>query len=251
MFIWLGSGRARRNGVDPKGRLLDEAARARLPVPRGAIILDAFYRFACQEELVVARDERLEIPNPLLFSNTLYHGARLPRLNHRVIIRSAFSIENSSRKDAKNTKTRHLEVARLYHDLAQAQIVDPNDLTEFALAFGRVWSAAPLDGTWRRDTLVMEMIQSDTSISGTAVTSENAETDWGCYNTEEPDHAVLQLPKLSGWQRPDNVFPPFARRLQQLLRGIRRTFGRGNWTIKWVDDGEICWLVTAFPAEES
>jgi hypothetical protein len=222
-----------------------------LPVPSGAVILDAFYRFACQEGLAVVQDGRLEIPDPLLFSNTLYYGARLPRLNHPVIIRSTFSTENSSRKDAKNTKSCHLEDALLYHDLAPAQIVDPNDLTEFALAFGRVWSAAPLDDTWRRDTLVMEMVQTDTNPNGTAVTSESTKTDWVSYNTEETNDAVLQLPKLSGWQRPDNAFPPFARRLQQLLRGVRRTFGRDNWTIEWVDDGEICWLVTAYPVEES
>jgi hypothetical protein len=32
-------------------------------------------------------------------------------------------------------------------------------------------------------------------------------------------------------------------RLQQLLRGVRRTFGQGNWQIDWLDDGRICWLI--------
>ncbi|MCZ7668469.1 MAG: hypothetical protein M5U34_15385 [Chloroflexi bacterium] len=37
--------------------------------------------------------------------------------------------------------------------------------------------------------------------------------------------------------------PPYAQRLQKLLRGIRRTFGQGSWQVDWLDDGEICWVV--------
>jgi hypothetical protein len=273
MFVWLGSGRARRNGVGLKGRLLDEAARARLPVPGGAIVLDAFYRFACREGLVVERDGRPEIPDPPYLSNTLYYGMRLPRFNRPVIIRPAFSqatpqadvvrpkkqSTNAMLNGKKHPSDTHrpanflssLEVALPAHDrgLTAVQIVDPNDPTEFALAFGRVWSTVPLDGNWRRDTLIMDMIQANTLATGTAVTDDIWETDRLSYHGEEAADVVVQLPKLSGWQRPGNTLPSFARRLQQLLRGVRRTFGRGGWTIDWVGDGEICWLVTIYPTD--
>jgi hypothetical protein len=32
-----------------------------------------------------------------------------------------------------------------------------------------------------------------------------------------------------------------------LLGGVRRTFGRGDWSIKWADDGRICWLLEVTP----
>jgi hypothetical protein len=236
MFVWLGSGRAGRNGVGPKGRLLDEAARARLPVPDGAVVLDAFYRLACDKALVVVEDGRLEIPDPPYLSNTLYHGVRLPRFNRPVIIRPAFSSESNHHQDTKAQRRKN----------AIAQTVDANDPTAFALALGRVWSAAAaLDDTWRRDTLVMEMIQSETS--GTAVTSDSQATDRVYHPTMTATDEALHLPQISGWQRPDDTLPPYARRLQQLLRGVRRTFGRGAWNLEWADDGEICRLITVYP----
>ena len=57
--------------------------------------------------------------------------------------------------------------------------------------------------------------------------------------------SLSTLPRLTGWQTPDPDLPPFARRVQMLLRGARRTFGPGMWQIEWIDDGQICYLVTA------
>jgi hypothetical protein len=51
------------------------------------------------------------------------------------------------------------------------------------------------------------------------------------------------LPLLGWGKRPLASLPPFARRLQQLLRGVRRALGDGNWEITWLDDGRDCWLV--------
>jgi hypothetical protein len=238
MFAWLGSGRTRRNKVGLKGRLLDEAARARLPVPDGAVLLDAFYHLACREGLVLIQNGRLEIPDPPYLSNTLYHGARLPRFNRPVVIRPAFS------------KVDAPEIIAAFPDfeqqLSNVQIMDAKEPTALALALGRVWSAAiPLDETWRRDTLIMQMIKAD--IEGTAVTGDDNETDAVYHAPLTATGDALYLPQISGWQRPDDALSPYARRLQQLLRGVRRTFGRGSWRVDWADDGEICWLIKVFP----
>ena len=66
---------------------------------------------------------------------------------------------------------------------------------------------------------------------------------------------TLLLPQLQAGEWPTST-EPFARRLQLLLRGVRRTFGpgnsatdwRGDWDIEWADDGEVCWLVQIRPA---
>ena len=55
--------------------------------------------------------------------------------------------------------------------------------------------------------------------------------------------SALSLARLHPRQAADDSLPPFARRLQMLLRGIGRTLGPGDRIIHWADDGAICWLV--------
>jgi hypothetical protein len=188
--------------------------------------------------LVLVQNGRLEIPDPLYLSNTLYYGAHLPRFNRPVIIRPAFS-----KVDAPEIVA---SLPNSEQQLSTVQIVDANEPTAFALALGRVWSAAlPLDETWRRDTLIMHMIKSD--VEGTAVTGDDNKIDPVYHSPLTTTGDALYLPQISGWQRPDAALPPYARRLQQLLRGVRRTFGRGSWRVDWADDGEICWLTKVYP----
>lgn len=241
MFAWLGSGRTRRNGVGQIGRLLDEAARARLPVPNGAVILDTFYRFVEQEGMVVIENGRPALADPQRLSDTLYQGVRLPRFDRPVIVRPIYS--HATIKEAMLPTPEESFIA--------IPLTDANNPQQLAVALGRSWSAAnPLDSTWRRDTLIMEMIEVDRH--GTAVSSHNSETDTIFYPSPTAQQA-LDIPKLGGWQRPDERFAPYLRRLQQLLRGVRRTFGQGEWVIEWADDGEICWLMSICPnpVEES
>lgn len=235
MFAWLGSGRAKRNGVAPAGCLLDEATRAHLPVPNGAVILDLFYRLAQQEGWVTLQNGRLIFPAPQRLSDALYQSIRFPRFDRPVLIRPVHSQATAQTTALPTPEESFIAVP----------LTDANDPQQLAAALGRSWSAAdPLETTWRRDTLIMEMIQ--VAEHGTAVTSDNSETDTVYYPSPTAQQA-LDIPKLSGWQRPNERFAPHLRRLQQLLRGIRRTFGRGAWAIEWADDGEICWLMTIYP----
>ena len=60
---------------------------------------------------------------------------------------------------------------------------------------------------------------------------------------DEDDHS-FHPQKLKGFiPQVDQSLPIYVQRLQYLLSGIRRTLGKGDWTIEWIDDGEICWLV--------
>ncbi len=220
LFIWLGSGRARRRQVGAPASLLDRAAHAGLPVPPGAVVLDEFYRCAIELGLATESGGRVAIPDPELWSNTLHLSAHLPRFRRPVAI---YPITVS-------------DPAPVAHGLAF------DDAHAAARAFATAWSG----GTGRRDTLIVETIAATTTGRATTTAGDGAPDDRVTL-----DRATsFALPQLRGWRSPNKDQPPYARRLQQLLRGVRRTFGPGVWRIDWADDGRICWLVLAAAVDE-
>ncbi len=217
-FAWLGSKRAKKNGVAEKGWRLDMAARAGLPVPEGGILLDNFYWLAVQEEVVQMVDGRPHIPSPPALYNLLYTAVRFPQLDKPCIIRPLFGTA---------VPPQH-----------QINMSDPATL---AAAFDALWQAAP-DEESRHDLLVQEMV--DIQVEGTAVTATHHPTDAITFGDQS-----LTLPQLTGWRRPNLALPDHLRRLQQLLRGVRRTFGAGEWRVQWMDDGRVCWLLEVITHE--
>ena len=121
--------------------------------------------------------------------------------------------------------------------LSKAEAVDFNDPTQLSKSLCEVWSSVSNSGG-RRDLLIMEMVDDQTS--GVALTGSSDEMDEALVKGEAPP---LHLPQLRAWRRPDPDLPAYGQRLQQLLRGLRRTFGKGDWGIDWMDDGRICWLL--------
>jgi hypothetical protein len=114
-------------------------------------------------------------------------------------------------------------------------INEPGALTE---SLSAIWSRAIAE-SGRRDVLIMEFILGQRE--GTAKSlAESAVDEHLFWEEGQPIHP---LPKLGPWQRPSTDAPPYIQRLQQLLRGVRRTFGRADWRVEWVDDGRICWLL--------
>lgn len=216
MFIWLGSGRARRRRVGAPALWLDRAANAGLPVPPGAIVLDEFRRCAIDLGLATESGGRVLIPDAELWHNTLLDSAHLPRFRRPVCV---FPIPAD---DA-------AEPAPIAH------AVDFGDAHAAARAVAAAWSST---AAGRRDTLIIETIAAAATGTATTTTGNDAPDD---IVTRDGD--TFSLPQLRGWRGPDKARPPYARRLQQLLRGARRTLGPGAWRIHWADDGHICWLV--------
>lgn len=226
-FVWLGSGRSRKWGVADKGRLLDMAARAGLPVPPGAILLDEFVHWVVAEGVAIITEDNdgsihFSVPDPGWLAETFYNGIRFPRLDKRAAIRAAFSTMEAAPALSLNV------------DLG-----DPAQLTD---ALCQVWSAA-LPGTKRRDVLIMEMTLVTTA--GTALTGPDGRDDEVNVTAGTAVSPPTRLPQLRTWQRPQADLPGYAQRLQQLLRGARRTLGKGDWEIEWGDDGRVCWLLQA------
>lgn len=219
MFVWLGSGRARKRHVAEPGVCLDQAARAGLPVPAGAIVLDEFYHFSLDKELIQPAATRLIIPDAELWHNTLLYSVRLPRFDRPVFVRALSLTAGGVSVDSNHP-------------------IDFNDAKGAAAAFEAVWSWRPTS-PGRRDVLIIEAVPA--ALTGAATTDSAAGVDWITGNNSPPNEPQA-LPQLSGRRGPGADTPPAMRRLQQLLRGARRTLGPGRWRIEWADDGRICWL---------
>ncbi len=221
LFIWLGSGRAKRRRVGEKGRYLDQAAKAGLPVPTGAILTDEMLRVFLEKQVIERQGDRIIAADPTLMHNTLFYSVRLPRFDQPVAIRPAFSAGRSPFPGRLN--------------------VDMDDPVAVAAALSAYWTAADQIIDARADLLVMEMIAPEAI--GTAVTRPNETHDETKVRIGSDEERARTLLRLGLWQSPTTGEPPYIRRLQMLLRGVRRTFGKGEWAIDWADDGRICYLL--------
>ena len=248
--INLGSGAAGRRGVGNKGKLLDQAARAGLPVPRGVIVLDTVADLAVLHGVAEQAGGRLHIVEPSKLVSLL----QLPHLSSPIAVRSAFKAEDTA-------------IASLAGYFRTVLNVDLSDAGALARAIETVWASArtpdPTDtGSFipdqpriRRDIMIMEMVNAERS--GVAFSEREYEDDLVNYTSGTAEDLLggneagesLSLPKLRGWEKtaqPRNL-PPWAARLQALLRDIRRWLGARDWDIEWADDGKICWLVQLRP----
>lgn len=229
-FLWLGANRARKWPVGDKARLLDKAASAGLPVPPGGILLDELFALLINEGVVTEREGVVTAVSDSWLAETLYEGVHFPRLTVPVIIRAAFSLAGAP---------------QLADPLfAPQRAVQPTDPAQLAQALCRVWSSARGPASLRRDVLLTEMV--GVEMPGTAVTGGHAPDHVTCHPPGTAPTA-LELPWPGRFARPDSSLPPYARRLQLLLRGARRTFGAGSWQVDWLDDGRICWLIQIYP----
>lgn len=240
-FVWLGSGRAKKRDVGSKGRLLDEAAKARLPVPNGGILLQEFYDLLLAEGVVEQIADRVLIPDAQWLYEVLLRDLRFPHLRGPVAVRSAFSAE-----DGKEESLAGYFTTRLW--------VDFDDPAALVKALREVWSSGLGHGrSFRRDVLIMQMVPAQ--VAGVAFSETAYEDDLVNFAAGTADALVaggvpgesLSIPRLKGAEGPTPDLPPFAQRLQRLLRGVRRTFGAREWDIEWADDGEVCWLVQVRP----
>jgi len=233
-FVWLGSGRARKVHVAPEGQLLDRLAKAGLPVAPGAILLDEFYRVCLEKKLAEVVDDRVIIPDAERLHATLFRSVRLPRFGRPVVV----SLVTPDSGDASTS----IESPRRY-------VIDADQPDELAHALATAWNAAAGWGDSRRDLLLVEEVAAQHS--GHACTGDRRAADRITYHDGgDVAQTSLPLPQLTGWQRPDETLPPHDRRLQMLLRGVRRALGRGEWAIEWADDGRICRVVRIAPVRD-
>jgi rifampicin phosphotransferase len=238
VYIKLGSGRAEKQFAGNKGRLLDQAAQTGLNVPRGVLVLDTAWDQAILRGLMTITEGRVRIPD----ARKLITFLDLPKFERPLAIRSAFSKED----------TAEASLAGYFESVLR---VPADDSTAQAEAIKQVLeSAERYEGRFRRDMLIMEMV--DAKHAGVAFTEREHEDDLINYTEGTAEHLVsseeagdsFPLAKLHGTETnlkdTDHLWQ---RRLQNMLKGVRRWLGNKNWDIEWADDGERCYLVQLRP----
>lgn len=246
----LGSGAAAKLRVGSKAALLDQAARAGLAVPKGVILRDTVADLAVLHGAVVQTESGLRIIDPAKLMELL----QLPDFEGEVAVRSAFSAEDTE--------------SRSFAGYFRTELnIDAGNPVTFSDALEKVWASAraphltktaefaseqePL----RRDVLVMRMVNAERA--GAAFSEREFEDDLVNHTHGTAERLLageiagesITLPKLRGWEKsalPAGL-PPWAVRLQRLLRDIRRWLGNQDWDVEWADDGKVCWLVQLRP----
>lgn len=155
-----------------------------------------------------------------------------PALRGPVAVRSAFSAEDGAGES----------LAGWFLSLLW---VEPEDVPAAVEQVRE--SAARREGKFRRDVLVLEMVNARTA--GVAFLESDFQDDLVNWTTGTAEGLVsgevrgqrLLLPRLLGGEHA--AADGFEPRLQRMLRDVRRVFGDGNWDVEWADDGAVCWLV--------
>ena len=232
----LGSGRIRDTSIGGKAGLLDRAAEAGLPVPQGVVLPEETLVDLQQSGRISFAGDTVEVSD----ETQLLASLALPAFAGPVAIRSAFSAEDGASRSLAGHFESCLNVAT-------------HDPSAVATALTEVWNSAgrhsPLP---RRDVLVMQMV--DAQHAGVAFTERNFEDDRVEFVSGTADALVsgalpgssLELAKLRTLER-SHAEPGWPRRLQRLLRSIRREFGEHDWDIEWADDGTRAWLIQIRP----
>lgn len=265
-FAWLGSKRATKQGAGDKAGLLDMGRRLGLPVYAGVVLLHRVYDLLLEAGVIVAENGRCDrlddqsnagrilCPDPDWLWQALRDEVRLPPLDEPMIVRAAFTDGDG----------------QPFGPISPVRDVDFSQPQAVAAALCRLWTAvADQPDTFRRDLIIQEQIpiqhegiafsdsayqddrysvvssQSSVVSSQSSIVRSQSSVVSGQYSVDDD-----LLPQLRSGERADENLPGFVRRLQMLLRGVRRTFGRGAWRIEWADDGKICWLLQINPVSD-
>ncbi|MEM7116231.1 MAG: PEP/pyruvate-binding domain-containing protein [Chloroflexota bacterium] len=227
-------------GVGNKARLISQALNAGLPVPAGNVVLEEAWGQLQTANLVKVTGEDVQIADAAQMLDAL----ALPKYKSRVAVRSAFAAEDGDDSALAGYFNTHLHIS-------------PDSAQQFAEALADVWQSGTKyeqASEFRRDILVMEMV--DAKYAGVAFTEAAYEDDLVNYTQGTAEKLVggqeagesVTLPKLRAWERP-TPDAAFLRRLQNLLRDVRRLFKQAgsDWDIEWADDGQVCWLLQVRP----
>ena len=220
-FVRLGSRNStfRKLKADENCILLNHAVKSKLPVPNAILLPDEAWQRMIEAGIVEVVGDDVTIHS----ADEFLHTFALSNPRKDMLIRAAFSA---------NPPITAASLTEL--TAADNLIIPPNDKIALINALVTIWQSASPNTL--RHILVMEAVTAQTS--GTATTQAANEQDKVIFGNQQ-----MMMRKLGRWQSAD--FPPsWQRRLQKLLRGIRRSFilEGTDWQIKWVDDGKMCWL---------
>ncbi len=219
LLVPLGSGLASAAGAGPRADLLDRCARAGLPVPAGAVLLDDARRWGELDDADLA-------------------GPTNP--SQLVTVRSAFAppgevasrtIPSLPAGDGPGI----VAVVRSIWAAGAAAGVARADVILFAHVPG-VQAGAAVTGPDRDDVVSWHEVTPEARQAG----GDREVGRWAARPLrarDRPHRATDRVP-----------LPPWGMRLVRLLRDVREVVGVDRWDVEWVDDGWRCWLVGLQPA---
>ncbi len=219
MLTRLGEGRLALEGVGPKAALLDRARAARIAVPPGLLLPHGV------EPHGIVPAVRAELAGwPV----------------RRIAVRSAFPTEDGAR----------FANAGRFRTVLDVPMGDPEAIEAAVAEVRRSGEEAHAE---RLDVLLLAMVPA--LHAGVAFTERAYEDDLVNVVEGLADRLVagevpgdrLELPKLRLGERTSRDIAPWARRLQKLLRRVRRVFGDADLDVEWADDGRTCWLLQVRP----
>jgi rifampicin phosphotransferase len=246
VFLALGAGSAARHSIGSKASHLDTAASQGMPVPQGYILEDSLWHLALENHFIQVEGTAVTCPDPKAF----YEALNLPAFPKKaqVSVRSAFSVEDTPT----SSQGRHL---------AAVNGVDPTKPAALVGALCEVWASSLGYDNTRRDVLVL--LEVDAAHAGVVSTASNYEDDVVTYvegdasallaGEAEGEHETLR--KLRQYEKADHEEgtkrqdATWRDRLQVLLRRLRDTLGDSSWDVAWADDGNVCWLIQAYPVK--
>lgn len=221
-FLRLGAGKTRRYPLAQQAIWLDRAAQAGLPTPPGIILLDEGWQRLLADDIIRLEGADVHVDG----ADILLHSFALHALPRPVAVRPLLAGGAAA-------------------PLASRLDVPPDEPRALIHAVIDVWQTGHLrPNVTRRDVLIMDMVAAQEC--GLALLHSGQAED-GVQRTDKPGGQALEpaqpLPRLTAWQRPSAPTPTL-RRLQQLLRGVRRSLGAeiAYARLAWVDDGRSCWL---------
>lgn len=200
--------------IEPLGVNLNLAMRAQLPVPNGIVLPQTAWRRLIADNFVEVAGEDVLVNGADVFLKRL----ALDKLKRPVAVRGLSSACPEPIEVAEND---HLHIA-------------PTNTETIITTIVAIWQSG-------QTALVHDALQPQQR--GSIHLLSSAQTD----HIQLANGKQFALARLSRWQRP-TAPQAWQRRLQQLIRGVARTFADANWSIQFVDDGEVCWLWALQPS---
>ncbi len=223
-------------GTSGKVLRLAAAARAGLAVPAGVVL--AAELLATTPTPEVAQRSCALLRGTGAGAAGRPHGRRGAAVA-RVAVRSAFAGEDAAGTSLAGAFTSHLDVP-----------VDDTGALSRAITDVLDSAAAVTPPPQRRDVLLLAMVPA--ARAGVAFTQASFQDDLVDHTAGLGDR--LLAGRIAGTRerlpvrvRGERTAPGWRGRLQDLLRGVRRVFGTGDWDVEWADDGTRCWLLQVRP----
>lgn len=243
----LGSGDSQKYSVGNKGSLLDKAKQAGLLVPPGVLVLnESFGNLSASSS---DTDSSLRSLGPQISGILVSVSSGEP-----YAVRSAFSAEDTHGSAMAGYFTSKLFVKS--QDVCDALIEVWHSADRVQSDSAQTDSAIQPSAEIRRDILIMSMVNAKNA--GVAFTEREFEDDLinHCSGVAEGlvsghvEGESSSLPKLRSFESTlaeSDKLPDFLKRLQLLLRDVRKVFGENDWDVEWADDGTQCYLIQIRP----